>query len=156
MTGWLITCLVCLTSGLIKEKHHGPHSPKTHWSATLKHLMGEIHHRELLSPNQTHVERPNNTRPLVITDCLQTQWEDTLKEECVKRMVVDSRCRTREGRGREGETVGLAVLGHTNRGCVKPDHAASNPSSKSWLLIDKTHSRNPPTILYHLYLSYRI
>lgn len=83
-------CLLCLTSGLIKKNHHRPCFHKTHWSAIVENVMGEIHHKN--SPNKTPIGAQQE--PLVFTDCLRTPQEDTLQYKCVqKRMVVDSHCR---------------------------------------------------------------
>jgi len=75
LTGWLMACLLCLTSGLIKEKHHRPCSHKTHWSTAAERVIGEIYHGKLFNSNKTNTGGQNDMRTPghYSTDCLQTQ-----------------------------------------------------------------------------------
>lgn len=75
-----MACLLCFTSGLIKEKHHRPRCHKTHWSTTVARVMGKIYHRKVFSPNKTNTGEQNSmkTHGPCGGDCLQTQREETL------------------------------------------------------------------------------
>lgn len=77
------------------------------------------------------LEHQATQEPLVITDCLQTQREDTSKDKCVwKRMVVDSRCRVDKKKKKKNRGIsGFAVLGNSvGAGGKKCMHCGSNPS----------------------------
>lgn len=80
------------------------------------------------------LEHQATQEPLVITDCLQTQREDTSKDKCVwKRMVVDSRCRVDKKRKKRIEESQALLCLETVSGLGKKMYAlwlkSLNPGS---------------------------
>lgn len=75
------------------------------------------------------LEHQTTQEPLVITDCLQTQREDTLKDKCAwKRMAVDSRCRVDKKKEKGGRNLRLCCAWkHCRLGLRKSMHVAQIP-----------------------------
>lgn len=87
-----------------------------------------------LQPKQNNALEQQTTRePLVITDCLQTQREDTLKDKYVRRrMAVDSRCRVHKREKKKGKrNIRLCCAWS---GTEKQKKLLSS-SSESWFLL---------------------
>lgn len=82
------------------------------------------------------LEHQATQEPLVITDCLQTQREDTSKDKCVwKRMVVDSRCRVDKKRKKRIEESQALLCLETVSGLGEKNVCIVAQIPQSWFLL---------------------
>lgn len=82
LTGWLMSCLLCLTSGLIKEKHPRPGFDRSHWSAPTAERDGR-------NSSLTTLPAPTKHEPEPTNNCRCSQSSSKLQTG----MAVDSHCR---------------------------------------------------------------